>query len=415
MKILAIGDTADNIRTLQKFTKKSKIYLINFPRKQAALKTQSDDVEFFDSLLISKQVNKIVKIKDDFDLCIVMTWAAARIAYLAGINYIMYFVGGDITTPPFVKNPTLSYSKEPSYRLNILERHFYKKVFDSAKLCITLTDEYFEALKKYRNDGLRMDRISVDTTLFNPELEPINFQKEKFTFLSAQRIGFEKGFDKIWDALSLCKTDFEILQVKWFIEKTDEEKKFKEKILKNIPKQVKFIPLIKRTELGKHFIFVDAILGQMRVGAQGAIERDAAYCKKPVISYCDLNQQMTIDGEKVTPPFLPNSNNPKKIAETIDKIVTDEKFRSDLAEKEYEYIQKLSNPELVIQEWEKIFVSTISEHKNINRKTSKILLKIENIIANTFEKLVYVKKMRQKNIDSWGKEQYEKLINKKER
>ena len=63
MKILAIGDTADNIRTLQKFSKKSKIHLINFPRKQAALKTLSDDVEFFESLLISKQVKKIKKIK----------------------------------------------------------------------------------------------------------------------------------------------------------------------------------------------------------------------------------------------------------------------------------------------------------------------------------------------------------------
>jgi glycosyltransferase involved in cell wall biosynthesis len=411
LKILAIGDTADNIFTLQKFSKKSKIHLINFPKKQAGIKTMSDDVEFFDSLLISKQVKKIIKIKDNFDLCIVMSWAAARIAYLSGINYIMYFVGGDITTPPFIKNPTLSYANESPYKLNFIERHFYKKVFDSAKLCITLTDEYFKALKKYRNDGIRLDRISVDTMLFNPKLKPINRQKEKFTFLSAQRIGFEKGFDKIWESLSLCKTDFEILQVEWFIEKTDEEKRFKEKILQNIPKQIKFIPLIKRTELGKYFIFVDAILGQMRVGAQGAIERDAAYCKKPVISYCDLNQQMTIDGEKITPPFLPNSNEPKKIAQIIDKIVTDEKFRRDLAEKEYEYIQKLSNPELVIQEWEKIFEKMIGKYNTINRKTSKKLLKIENLIANTLEKLVYVKKMRQKNIDSWGKDQYEELIN----
>ena len=92
LRILAIGDTADNIFTLQKFSKKSKIHVINFPKKQAGIKTMSDDVEFFDSLLISKQVKKIIKIKDNFDLCIVMSWAAARIAYLSGINYIMYFV-----------------------------------------------------------------------------------------------------------------------------------------------------------------------------------------------------------------------------------------------------------------------------------------------------------------------------------
>ena len=79
---------------------------------------------------------------------------------------------------------------------------------------------------------------------------------------------------------------------------------------------------------------------------------------------------------------------------------------------EFEYIQKLSNPEVVIEEWEKIFSDVVYEKKTINRKTSKILLGIENFIANTLEKLVYVKKMRQKNIDSWGEEQYEKLIRK---
>jgi len=410
MRILAIGDTADNIYTLQKFTKKSKIHLINFPRKQTGLKTLSEDVEFFDSLLISKQVKKIKKIKDNYDMCIVMTWAAARIAYLAGINYIMYFVGGDITTPPFIKNPTLSYSKEPSYKLNFIERNFYKKVFDTAILCITLTDEYYNALKKYRKDGIRMDRILVDTSLFNPNLEPINLSKNKFTFLSAQRMGLEKGFDKIWEALSLCKSDFQVLQVEWFIEKTNEEKKFKEKLLKKIPQQIKFIPLIKRNELGRYFIFADAVLGQMRTGFQGGVERDTAYCKKPVISYCDPNQPMTIEGEKIFPPFLPNSNEPKKIAEIIDKIVTDEEFRNKLAEKEYEYIQKLSNPNIVIEEWEKIFQDVIKKYKTINRESSQKLLRIENFIANTLEKLVYVKKMRQKNIDGWGKEQYEKLF-----
>ena len=59
-----------------------------------------------------------------------MSWAAARVAYLAGINYIMYFVGGDIMTPPFLKNAKLSYAKEASTNLNYFERNFYKKVFD---------------------------------------------------------------------------------------------------------------------------------------------------------------------------------------------------------------------------------------------------------------------------------------------
>ena len=232
LRILAIGDTADNIYTLQKFAKTCKIHLINFPRKQAGIRTTSENVEFFESLLISKQVKKIREIKDNYDLCIVMTWAAARIAYLSGINYIMYFVGGDITTPPFIKNPTLSYAKEPAYRLNFIERNFYRKVFDTSVKCITLTDEYFDALKKYREDGIRMDRISVDIELFNPNLKPIQREKGKFTFLSAQRIGFEKGFDKIWEALSLCKQILRCYKLNGLSKKQMKKKSSKRKLLR---------------------------------------------------------------------------------------------------------------------------------------------------------------------------------------
>ena len=54
MKILAIGDTANNFESLQKFSKNLDIHLITFPRKQAELFTLSEKVEKFDSLLISQ-------------------------------------------------------------------------------------------------------------------------------------------------------------------------------------------------------------------------------------------------------------------------------------------------------------------------------------------------------------------------
>ena len=57
----------------------------------------------------------------------------------------MYFVGGDIATPPFIKNPRLSYLKDPAYHLNIVERNFYKKVFDNAiTIAAGLKKSYFE-------------------------------------------------------------------------------------------------------------------------------------------------------------------------------------------------------------------------------------------------------------------------------
>ena len=411
IKILVIGDTADNMFTLKKFSKKVKIHLINFPLKQDALLTHSSKgVEFFDSLLITKQIEKIKRIKDEYDLCITMSWAGARVAYLAGLNYIMHFVGGDIVTPPFLKNPKVSYLKTPVNNLNFLERRFYKKVFDNALVCIAPMDEYFNPLKKYRKDSIRMDRIFVDTEIFNEDVKPKNIEKQKFTFLSAQRIGLEKGFDVIWEALKLCKSDFEILQVEWFIQRNEEEKKFNEKLMEEKPPQVKLIPLIRRSEVSQYFMFADAILGQMRSGGQGGIERDAAFCRKPVICYTDPECLSIIDGKKVLPPFLPNSNDPKKLAELIDQIVESEEFRNKLAKDEFNYIKELSSPEKVADEWDNIFERFHKKYPSINRKSSKISITLENFIAKWMEKLYYIKKMKQRNIEAWGKEEYEKLM-----
>ena len=159
LKILAIGDSANNIYMMRKFAENIEIDLISIPKKGVEkTSTSMKKIEFFDSLLISKQVKKIKKIKDEYDLCIAVPWAGARIAYLSGINYIMYFVGGDIRNPPF--------SKE-NKKYNFIERHFYKKVFDNAIACVTGTDELFTFLKKYRKDVIRLDRAFIDTEIFN--------------------------------------------------------------------------------------------------------------------------------------------------------------------------------------------------------------------------------------------------------
>ena len=409
MKILAIGDTADNIYDLKTFAQRSHIHLITFPPKKAEKKTLSKKgVEVFDSLLISKQIKKINEIKNNFDLCIVVSWSAARIAYLAGLNYIIFFAGNDIRTPPFVKNPRDPYLNNPVSSHNFLERQFYKAVLETAVACAVGNAE-FDQLLKYRKDGIRLDRVFVNTKNFNENISPINLKKEKFTFLAAQKIGLEKGYEIIWEALKICKSDFEILQVEWFTERTSEEAEINKKLLQEKPHQVKLIPLIKREELGKYYQFADAILGQMRSGFQSGIERDAAYCKRPIICYTDESRPMIIDNKKVIPPFLPKSKDPKELSELIDRIVESKPFRNKLAEDEFQYIRNLSDPEKVANDWENIFENLIQIHKTIHNKKSKIILKIENWFVNIVEKYIYSKTMKSKNIESWGEDEYTKL------
>ena len=410
MKILAIGDTADNNHTLKKFAKKSEIDLIDFPKKGDTRTTNvHSQREYFDSLLISKQIKKIKEIKDNYDLCIVLSWAAARVAYLSGINYIMYFVGSDIGNPPFVKNniPIYTDFKKPLPDLNWVERSFYKKVFDTAIAHVASNFEFL-FLKKYKPNAIRLDRMFVDTTLFNDKIKPINRPKKKFTFLMLGRIGKAKGVGIIWEALKLCKTDFEVLQVEWFMQRTEEEKKDNEILIKNMPKQVKIIPLIKREELGRYIVWSDAIMGQIS-GITGAVERDSAFCKKVVIHYVDTSKPSLIDGNEIIPPFEPKSKDPRVIAELIDKVVTSKEYREKLIQEQYDYIKKLSDPEVVIRDWENLFEKMIKKYPSINRKSSNFILKFENLLSNLAENLIYKRTMRERNIQAWGKEDYELL------
>tara|TARA_B100001540_G_scaffold117228_2_gene105128 strand:+ start:4047 stop:5288 length:1242 start_codon:yes stop_codon:yes gene_type:complete len=410
MKILLLGDTADNNYTLKKFSKKIEMRLIDFPKKQDSRLTNLGDREFFDTLIISKQIKKIKQIKNDFDLCVCLTWAAARIAYFSGMNYVLCFVGDDIINPPFENNtkPFYGQTTEKLNKKSWIERKFYKKVFDSAIACIATNHDTYKVLSSYRKDALRIDHLITDSEIFNDKINPINRDKKKFTFFSPQRIGPEKGIERLWKAISLTESDFEVLQVEWYIQRTNQEKQFNEKLLENMPSKVKLIPLINRNELGKYISFCDGILGQMETGMQGAIERDSAFCKKPVLSYTNSSKPSLIDGEEIIPPFEPKTNDPKIISKMIDKVVESAEFRNELIEKQFSYIKELSEPEFAMKRWEKCLENIQSKNKSKKRQRVGLTLFFEMVFFKITEKSI-LKKYRDKNIELWGKEEYQRL------
>ena len=387
IRILAIGDLANNIVILRKYVKKSTIHLVNFPWEGKGTSIDvNEDVEFFNSLKTVEQVRTINDIKDNFDLCMVVSPAGARIAYLADLNYVWYFVGDAIRAPMFVKNVTDNLVlKQPYYNLNFLERRFYKWVYDNAVACVTWGPELFTHLQKYRKDGIRIDVLAVDTEIFNPDVKPLEQKKEKFTFFSPQRIGLPKGYDIIWKALSLCKSDFELHQVNWYDRKTPEEEQNSQRLLDAIPHQVKLIPMMNREKLAKYYAFSDAVIGQMRIGIGAAVEREAALCKKPVLQYSNPNMRYMIDGKSLSEPFLPKSQDPQELADLIDKIVESKEFREQLAEDEYNFVREMTDPDKAAAEWDDLFVDLSRNYKSIRKDSSPIVIKFRIlffVIAN---------------------------------
>jgi len=364
IQVLGIEENVNSLHDIKKFVTKSKIFLLNIPHKNKFL-IDKKELKFFKSKNVKEQLNEINLIKNQFDLCVVSSWRAARLAYLSGMNYVINFVGNDIRIPPFEKNSKPVYFNESVNNLNWLQRIFYKKIFENASECVSASDETFGHLFKFTKDGIRIDRTVVDTNIFNLDVKAKTVEKQKFTFFCPQRIGLEKGTDILWDALKKCKSDFDVIQCEWYDETSTEAFEKSQKMIENIPKQVKLIPKIPREDMPKYYAAYDGILGEMRLGLINNIEREASFLRKPIVCYYNPNHKYLIDQKRITAPFLPNSNDPKEIAIIIDKVVNSKKFREELAEKEFNFICEYGNPEKAAAEWDAVF------YKAVNKKRKK--------------------------------------------
>ena len=370
-KVLAIGDLANNVSTIRKFTKTTEIHLVNFNwTGNSIIMDEREGIEFFPGNKITDFINHINKIKDNYDLCLAMSSTGLLVSYLADLNYIAYFVGHEIRSPPFIKNSKDPLSTDGTlYSFNFLERWFYRKAYENAMAHVVSDDELMNYSRKFNFEPIRLSGYAEDITIFNENVKPANRQKNKFTFLSPARMGLQKGTDKIWHALTLCKSDFEVLQVKWFDKRNDKEKRLAEEWISDKPSQVTFIPTMKRQELAKYFSLADGIIGQVG-GIQGSIERQALLCKKPLIHYSEAKYKFYEDGIEIEKPFILKSSEPSEIAKAIDTIVYSKEIREKIAEEGFDFVQKISNSSRIAKEWDEIFEKQTKKIKRIEKGTS---------------------------------------------
>ncbi len=382
IRVLAIGDVGSIVKTIQKYVKKSEIHLINYPQDGSGVFTAPDDVELFKTWKVQDHVKKINEIKDNFDIC--LTTASERIAYLADLNYVAYYLGRDIDVPRFKKNSAEEWQNEPIFNRNLFERRFYWNAFKNAIAHVAGMWQY-EHLAKYTKTGINSARIPVDTDEFNPNVKPIERRKTKFTFFSPMRMEKGKGTDLLWNAIKLCKSNFEILGVDWFGETTEEERKLKKKLIDEMPPQVKLIPPIRRSEIAKYYTFADAVIANLFIGTFELVGLESVMCGTPVIQYTNQKRKIIVDEKEIKSPFLPFSNDPKSIAEVIDNVVQSKDFRERLLKDEYEFVHKIADPVECARWWDKFFEDMTKRYKSIRKNSSPLRVKLRMIsflIAN---------------------------------
>ena len=143
-----------------------------------------------------------------------------------------------------------------------------------------------------------------------------------------------------------------------------------------MPSQVKLIPIIKKGEIANYYAFADAVIGQMKNGLGAAVEREAVYCKKPVVQYADPKIKFEVDGDYTNSTFLPHSNNPKDVADVIDNIVLSKEFREKLVNEEYNFVKKIADPEIIAEKWDNLFTKLKKKIKTNHKDSSKVIIKL---------------------------------------
>ena len=116
-------------------------------------------------------------------------------------------------------------------------------------------------------------------------------------------------------------------------------------------------------------------------------------CKKPVISFTDKNIKIIVNEKEIEAPFIPENNDPRVIAELIDKIVLSQQFREEVFERESEFVKKISDPKMAGQWWDSFFEKMNNENMSINRNSSKFKIKLR-IMYFLISNRLYLRKIK---------------------
>ena len=92
-------------------------------------------------------------------------------------------------------------------------------------------------------------------------------------------------------------------------------------------------------------------------------------------------------------PFIPNTNEPKDIAQIIDKFVVSEQFRQNTFKKEYDFVRNISDPKKAGEWWDSLFEKMIKENSSINRKSSRITIKLR-MLSFLISNRLYFRKIK---------------------
>lgn len=349
LRVLVVNDFSSGAFLFQKYLK-SKVSVIYFGNDPVISPTR--DPLYFERRDIPSQVSRLRELASLFDVFVCFGWIASAICYLANVNYIMYFVDSYIEPKDRIRK-----------KMFFIKRHLVLDLFADAVMhaskIVTVVPKDVRTLRKYHDD-VTLVLPMVDPQMFNLGAGRINLGESKFAFFSPGRIDKGKNQHLIWDSIRLTSSDFVVVQPDWG------SGPYYEELMSNRPDKVKIIPKIKREQISAYYASSDAVLGQISLTTCGSVEREAALCGKAVFCYAP-------DCFTASDPFYKGNLAAEEIAKYIDRMVTDEKFRTELADSQHKWITENFDNNKIAEKWEAILQDSVS--KNLRYRTKSRYLR----------------------------------------
>lgn len=269
---------------------------------------------------------------------------------------------------------SLGYLEAGSY-LERVSRGFQRRVLHTADRITVTTESLEKTLQETYGETLGVKTViipnGVDVDRFRSEREPAaepsvtedtkHDGSGRPTIIYTGNIGSAQDLESVIRAMPHLSTEGAVLRLVGSGDVESELRKLTRKL--DLEDRVEFYGLVSRTE-------VPALLGEATIGVAPLKDTEELAYAMPtkVYEYMASGLPIVVTGRGEIEQFMAESgggvhveNDPEQIAEQLDELLTDDRYRRTLAENGYEYVKKRYDREEIARHLGEVLTDLLEE------------------------------------------------------
>lgn len=246
------------------------------------------------------------------------------------------------------KRPIVGHAHGSDLREVILSRKWgwmVKRNLESCDKILVAQPTILDVAKEF-NDTADYFPIPYDPKLFY-NAPFITGREVKRVFMASPQDFQVKGSDKLLRALSLVKTPFEVVAIRY-----GKDVKRTEKLTEDSGLDVKFIDKVPHDDMNQLYWNSDVVLGSCGVGQLDTVAIEAMASGRPVVHH-------VLEGFYPSCP-LEEFTSPEEVSQTITTLLTDEKEVEKRVALQQRYVKTTHAPSILAEKLAQIYEELVS-------------------------------------------------------